>query len=555
MIDVVDKYYQFSTSCSLKIHEVFDEEVNKFSRALNRMQQLLRDFDLEEAWRDQMSGLKQYRFLISSCPLPSNHPLLHGQDVNLSLNVFTQLLANSAPPDVAACLPLVSQALAPLVTSLVNPLTAKFLELTQSRDPQEKTALVLLSNDLIPPAWEHLRSHLQGRRVQILSPYDLRNGALFERICLLGSPKWFEGRGKGFLFYAPRSPLIEVIAYSWINNSLGRPPSFDYKQPPFSGKSKRGLVVNSVPDPKAQAHSDREDPEAILPILDIDSLTHRLHSSGSINHDEHDDIVRALVVVLSAKNAVFLDADEKASSFVINLSAAATTHPDNGDNGAATASAGEEEEEEEEDIQDADNLLGRCHNNSLEEGMFLLLRTAGGGDLIVPLADRLLGPNKDSHRAMQKHWKLLLHAKFALLGPGELLDQVSLSGGTMVSEATVRNWMRERNIRPEAKQNFEAVLKLVGLGAETEAYWQNAREILRAHRRAGIAIRKLLLKQIKKADLQKLATQGSMVFELGGIEGGASMTAFRIENILPQTHEVNYTQLGHAIEIGDDLWR
>src|SRR5208282_3171500 len=58
--------------------------------------------------------------------------------------------------------------------------------------------------------------------------------------------------------------------------------------------------------------------------------------------------------------------------------------------------------------EDERSRVKRLATSDVEPDMFVLLRTEGGGDYVVPVADRILGQRAEQCRLAQQHWKLRL---------------------------------------------------------------------------------------------------------------------------------------------------
>jgi hypothetical protein len=75
-------------------------------------------------------------------------------------------------------------------------------------------------------------------------------------------------------------------------------------------------------------------------------------------------------------------------------------------------------------------------------------------------------------------------------------------------------------------------------------------EVDRAHRRAGHAIRRMLLHKIATTSLEPLERDGEMVFELGDEDGG-TLSAFQITEMLAEEYEVPAERIGLLLKMED----
>ena len=147
-------------------------------------------------------------------------------------------------------------------------------------------------------------------------------------------------------------------------------------------------------------------------------------------------------------------------------------------------------------------------------------------------------------RAQQQEWKSALRKASHSARVEVFCQLLRNAGATHASPTNLRNWIRERTIRPDADEDFHAILQVCGLTARRDVFFETADLLNSMHRKAGFKIRKLLIAEVNRADLISLASKGKMTFMLKDVSDEASMTAYRIERILPdeivaRLHEVN----------------
>src|SRR5690606_31529915 len=162
------------------------------------------------------------------------------------------------------------------------------------------------------------------------------------------------------------------------------------------------------------------------------------------------------------------------------------------------------------------------------------VRTSGGGDYIVPVADRILGSLAPKARAYQSDWKQRLTRYVVVYGTSKTVADLCALGSEVASEQNLYNWMSPRSIRTKFRTDFLAILKLIGLEDEASTYWAMMSKIHAAHVSAGQQIRRTLLDQIKYLDAEDLNTQAQLDFRMPGSEE-AEIRAYRVEKILPDT--------------------
>jgi hypothetical protein len=190
--------------------------------------------------------------------------------------------------------------------------------------------------------------------------------------------------------------------------------------------------------------------------------------------------------------------------------------------------------------------------------MYLLLRTAGGGDFIAPLADRILGSLAAARRSQQAEWKekLLEGAceQFGALTRRELSHRIAryleTAGPNGAKAANIYYWMGSKCIRPRDREDFSAMLHFAGMEGREEELWGAMGDIDSAHRQAGHHIRQMLLQKIATASMETLECDGEMDFDLGDQHGG-TLSAFQITAISGEEFEVAADQIGHLMEQED----
>ena len=169
-----------------------------------------------------------------------------------------------------------------------------------------------------------------------------------------------------------------------------------------------------------------------------------------------------------------------------------------------------------------------------------------GRRLHCSVADRILGPQAAIARAKQRQWKQLLRDSILKEGAIVSVEKLRMYGSRIANETNLRNWISDRNIKTAGFEDFNAIMTLIGKAEHAQTYWDTMGMIDRAHRKAGFHIRRLLLRQVHEANLKQLQDQGTLEFTIPNEDGG-SITAFRIEQVAPETYQIPHTRLGHII--------
>jgi len=358
------------------------------------------------------------------------------------------------------------------------------------------------------------------RKASVASASQLRGPHHCKALVVIGPCGWFPE----YVFSAPRVSVIHIVSYRWIRDGWKPGPRFLHNKSDIPEHDGRGHRIGTMPRIKSEATEIVAapldfHPKDLLPPVPV-------IGKSTSNPGDTDDVVPARLCHLSGNRAVFVAAEDGASSLIIDAS----------EMGHAA--------------------VRRVLVDELEQGMYLLLRTAGGGDFIAPLADRILGAAATKRRSEQTEWKERLNRQAVeRFGSKSRRDLSSLVCSNLQSQglsqtrpANVHYWMSSKCIRPRKSEHFAAILKFAGLEERTEELWSAMAEIDRAHRRAGHLIRKMLLQKISHASLEPLERDGQMDFELGDQDGG-SLSAYQITDVPTQEYEVPSDRIGILLDL------
>jgi hypothetical protein len=339
----------------------------------------------------------------------------------------------------------------------------------------------------------------------VLHPMNLRAIDTYRSVIVVGPPYWFPDH----VFSAPRAAAIDIICYDWIRVHWEPQPVF--VAPTKSSRSARQLKISHIPDTLTGV-----DDELSPPTMDLD----RVVDSARREYDRggEDDSVEALLLGLEGDHGVFIEVES--SVLVIDLS------------------------------EEAKNRVKRISYRDLGAEIYILLRTSGGGDYIVPVADRILGDEAEDLREMQQTWKARLRGAIKKEGIHKTIDRLKTYGSKIASYQNVRNWSSDRNIITKDPADFRAIMTLTDLEDQADNFWTSMKKIQRAHARAGQHIRRLLLQEINHSDLLELERTGVMEFSLPDRDAG-SLTAYRIVSIASRMVEVASGRIDEVFRIED----
>ncbi|MBW7881654.1 MAG: hypothetical protein H3C34_03285 [Caldilineaceae bacterium] len=501
--------YEKSSTVTITRHRIEHLALGNFCTTLHSFDSLLGELAGDDYWQGFLVSLKYLRFELCAAPFPQSYRVKRILTLVEELQYYLRF-CQKLYPDLAEHAFAILKLLAKLLDQSQDPLLDKLIELT---DTDQKVAWVIKESRLIPQV-EELAAKLNLPQLYVVHPLQLRDLTCYDRLIVIGPTRWFPES----VFTASRASQVDVLIFDWITD--GWKPRNLFVSPHKSyGHSNRKYVT--VEERETSRQWDDIASEALLSIVDkVSSVTSTLNKE---DRDEFEDIV-AICMILEDDWAVFVEAREGANTLVID--------PD----------------------EDTENRVVRMLAEEIQPGMFILVRTSGGGDYIVPVADKIMGHQAHHARQYQKRWKELLRnyaKKHGLFKTSiDLLDL----GSNLANETNVRNWMSPRSIRTRKYNDFLAILRLVGLADEAQEYWTMMKRIDRAHHKAGFQMRKLLFDQVKDLDMEQLQKRGRMDFKLSGEDEGG-LTAFRVESILPETYEVPYSRIGQPFRLGDQRWR
>lgn len=510
-ISAADTVYRCSEHLELRRHSVEYPEFEEFSFALRAFERSLGEASEHEYWKEFLWPLRVYGFRLLAAPLPSGHTTIYDPDTVTALRKYLADCGRIYPE-----LTQPAHRLLELKVSLAeadsSPLLDAVWELALEAWEDGRTVALLVKNQRLAAASETVLSKDPDlRNMKVAVPAQMRGGECYGRIIAAGSDRWFPEH----VFSAPRAREIYLLHYSWINNNSGVEPLFRGSAAAVRSWSVEG--VSEIMDSRRHLPA-----EELVPVFDWSEALAKAQRNGP--EGAAAEAVGARLSLLEGGWAVFLEAEDSATVQAIDL-------------------------EEEKALQ-----LKRVPVRGLEPGMFIILRTEGGGDYIVPLADRILGEAAANLRDLQKEWKTRLRRAVNFHGLSGVAGQLRRYGSTKATEQNVRNWMSPRNIKTSLYEDFAAIMRLTQLEDSADKYWNAMRVILRAHMKAGFRIRKLLLEEVLESDPEELEKYGRKDFNLTEA-AGAALTAFRLEEISKETVMVSPSRIGEPFELEGSLWQ
>lgn len=520
-ISFLTKIYNNSQTCNIARHNIAHDELYNISVALKSLRNSLGLEAEGEYWRQTLSPIRRFIFFLCSTPLP---PVTIAATSGIDWDKLHHQvrLCQQLYPDLHA-------SLAELVQKLRNlDGDSPFLAPLESLCVDDVRVSVFINTSRMNQAVEKYFNEVKTlQKAEIVSARQLRELHICDRLVTIGPCKWVPE----YIFLSPHAHEIHVINFNWLYDQWKPLSVFVSDSQSVKNRSVSHCIGRLPEIINKSEQFIRSEGFQGLNSLDLLPPTptfrkEMLHNAGwEPSHNE--ELTLARFCHLAGERAVFVPADDNAAQLAIDLSDASKP------------------------------LIRRVPIGALEPDMYLLLRTAGGGDFLIPLADRILGRIAKERREQQAGWKSQListaEKQFGELNRGALASAVSnyLSSNGLVqaSPANIFYWMSSRSIRPRKKEAFIAILEYSGIQSKSEELWAAMEEIERAHRSAGHTIRKMLLHRISTMSLEPLKRDGQMVFDLGEQDGG-SISAFQIINISDDEFDIPVNLIGTLLDFG-----
>lgn len=311
-------------------------------------------------------------------------------------------------------------------------------------------------------------------------------------------------------FWSPEFKELHLVRFAWF---------FDYIR---SHHQIHGQAINSSPPALVIKKKDAvpvqvfEKPiELTDPAKDFDISMLGRYRSKDQDQGSFDN-VEAKVVVLRGGKFVFLPADDDYKHHCI-------TNLDVLDRGPPA--------------------VKKIAISEFNQYTAILLRERERGDYVADIANTILGSRAELFRSHQHQWKNALREQINSVGITELSKELSRAGcKTAASYQNLRNWASARFIRPHDSDDFNCLLKFLGLENEAPALIRSMGKIRAAHRAAGHRISQQL-RQLAQNDnnLKGILTDGYRIYRT---EGGGKLGVYIFDRVLDEKISVSYADTG-----------
>ncbi|MFX4263087.1 hypothetical protein ACOBQJ_12945 [Pelotomaculum propionicicum] len=509
------KIYDCAAACSACWYPLKHPLFQSFCKLLQQFDRRASAVEGEDYWSSLLRVLKRLRFSFSTTPISFDRTEMYPVGFFETVNWYKQRYIHVYPTYEVILEPLLDT-LNQMVQLKQNPPMDKIEALT---NPQEKVAILLKDSRIISLIEAELCSRQRLGNIKLVTSNYLKGMDCYDRLILVGPSYLFPPS----ILNSPRAKEVDILHYEWIRDRWEN-DSFFLGSDGMNLKIKIRKATKEVENTtdKAPVQENQWCLEVGELLQSIDWVKVREVFSSEVS-ESYTEGVQAFPILLDGGQVAFLESKEEERVWTIDLD------------------------------DESSSKVKRIPTLEIRQGMFLILRTAGGGDYMITLAEQMLGDKLDQIKNAQLTWKSLLRKAVESKGIHKIISELLSLGSVIANEPNIRNWMSERNISPKNPADFKAIMNLIKLPYKTEEYWQIARTLETAHRIAGLRIGKMLLKLIVSASLDELERVGRMDFELTGLDGG-SLTAFRVEEISHETYLVPTARIGRLLERDDCLW-
>ncbi|WP_221800399.1 hypothetical protein [Paenibacillus typhae] len=496
----MSRIFELASNYNVRFHELSSKPLAEYSLTLKKLEYKILDLDEGDILlNDLLTYFRKFRFMLSASPLPfsSHSELLSGKDL-YRLSRQCQLMY----PDLKDDIETLFGKFETLRTSPEKPVLDFLRGNFKDKLP---TGLVLKTASDLNAIEEVLkRTFSWDKTFSVVTPSKLKKRFFFDRLIILGPTYWYPE----YLFNCPRSPNIEIILYDWQVNHI---PRMEYLTNSQSQISTLQHGCNIQMSNKSNADY-RELIEVSDQIIDYKKVEKNLLERPDPGTKEY---ASAKLIGLANGKGIFFEDHSIRNIWTISLH--------------------------------SKEPLTKCSVNELDKDSYLLIRTGSGRDYVQIKADEFIGERASKMRYRHSVWKKRLRSCTVKYPTEKVCRHLRKYGGTRANKNNLKNWISDDNIKPREYHDFSAIMKLVKFEKYSEKLWKEAEELLRAHHRAGLLIRNLLIQEIKKSNLGKLELEQTMMFHLPDSED-ASFTAYKIEYISQNVFRVEPDQLRSLID-------
>ena len=500
-IACADQIYQLASGHTVRPLAVESDEIRAFDERFRALQRALGDERSDEYWIRGLAWLRKARFNILATPLTIGDPAL-GLLAAVALTREALTTCDRVYPQHAEAVGQLCETAMGVLLANTDAISNAIAQKVADLEGAKRIGVLLPSFGFDGRVTQHLRSLPGLARIAVITSCELQMKRPYDALFVVGKSSWYESRRASWVFTAPRAREIFLTCFAWaFDRSLPPERAFSRsRMAPALGPSRQPDLPHPISEPSEKSEIE----------IDWELLSREL--PGRAGTTAPEDLVEARLFLLADGRAAFVGAFEDSRVQVLDPEA------------------------------QSERRIDSIPTSDIDPGAFVLLRSEGGGDLIVTVADLILGSAASRLREMQVEWKKRLVEQISTRDLDGTVRALLSLGSSRANRGNVLNWASPRSLRTADEVDFFAVMRLTGLENQKLAYWNAMGKLDRAHRRAGFKIRDELEKEAERADLVELQTRGTLDFTLP--VGGGALTAFRVEDISPQTYTVPYQQLG-----------
>lgn len=498
----VNSYYKTAANANITAERVNSLELRSIWRSTQKVD---RDFKESELWSKYRRIVRRTLWDLLHVPLPFNHRSLDLTNIGSDLEREAVTVRRRSDPVFVEKAQEIATMFQDLSASVNDPLGERCRSILNA-STSVNSLLILRNNNYRNVVVERFGSERCPVRIAVRS--ELRELSTVDTLVIVGQAKFFPEH----VLNSPRAENIYIIFYNWLK---------DIDQVESFLPSSTGQIIKPIRSSVATV-KELDEEDFLVPMVDWSAL--RLVTQGiydSVNDSFDTENVQVRLYLLAGNHGVYLEAESGSSVLALNLE------------------------------EDGERRVLRIDTVRIKPGdVILLRRERGGGDFIEELADRLLGSDASSLRDAQRSWKQKLRKKVTIRGIAGVERDLQNRG---ISALNIRYWMSFSSIQTKSFDDFQILMKYIGIEEQINDLWYKMSCISKAHQSAGQRIRRMLVDRVHRADLSQIRRDGFMDFQLSDEDAGV-LTAFCVQAKAPEPEEVSGNRLRELFEIERDLW-
>jgi hypothetical protein len=546
----IEEVYNASDAAGHEGWQVFNiawPSFQRYHQSLRKLEACLREHDLLEEWAVFLAFSKRFQFFLSTTPLSPSVILKAMLGWKKTPSPSLARLRSVSPDPVTKIVDEVCASFEQLQVDAISPLWKVAMNECLARHADGATIAILYSDSRLGALFEDLLASSEADHLDFypVRATDLKVPWIYDQLMVFGPTRRRFDDGSGFVFKSPRANLLTLFVPDFFRADIPSPydlagsphrPSskadvhdyLSFKQPvvcqrnPYENNQPEDEHVEALPTTNEVPGDDEW-----LNVLPIPKVAYQPFNDRDFREGEKMETVAAKQVFLSADHVVYLLEDGSSYRLV--------DHPDP-ENGKRTCEGVE-----------------HVNVDAIGPGEILLFSEEGGGEMILAVANQILGKDADCLRSIQKAWKDTYILKTVLKSDTEIIRDLKKLGAKAVTLGMIYNWRSPLNIGPGSWSNFEALLKYCGLEERKEEIFNATRSIRSAHVQAGAQLAGRLLELMRGQSLDQLHAEGKQVF--GGTKRVPTQkVAFFVQAVVPGRINVSPNDLAQPIPIEEGLW-